>query len=334
MCVTTVAPYLHQIVLPTPFAVGPVNVYLADGEGEPLTLIDTGPRTDEARAALVQALSALGYTLADVGRVVITHAHADHYGLAGDIAAVSGATVWAHPRNRAALERYGPERRRRRAFYEQVLIEAGVPPEVREAISRVSRGYSRFATAVPAVQPLGEGDRLTMAGLEWRVYAMPGHTGGLVCFYQPDSRLFLSSDHLLRDISSNPLFEPPPPGQARRRALVEYVASLERTLELDIAAVWPGHGAPVYDHRALIRQRLAFHRRRADRIAAALGEAKTVFELSCALLGELEPMERFLSISEVLAHLEWLEVQGRVRPLREGGVVRWQARPGRSIISA
>jgi glyoxylase-like metal-dependent hydrolase (beta-lactamase superfamily II) len=326
MILTPLLSNLHQLTLPTPFPVGPVNVYLAHGEAEPLTLIDTGPRTAEARAALESGLAELGYTLADVGRIIITHAHADHHGLAGDIAEISGATVYAHPHSRPALEDYAAERASRRAFYEQMLIESGVPPEVRAAITEMTRGYSRFATSAPSVRPLNEGDALTLARCTWQVYAMPGHTGGLLCFYQPEMRLFLSNDHLLRDISSNPLFEPPLPGQTqRRRSLVDYVASLERTAGLDIAVAWPGHGEPVYDHRTLIAQRLAFHRRRGAKILAALDHGRqTVFALSQTLFRRLEPAEYFLAISETLAHLEWLEAQGAVTAQRRDERVFWE----------
>ena len=78
--------YLHTLSIPTPFPVGPVNVYLA--EGEPLTLVDVGPRYDPARESLREALAGRGYRVADLQRIVITHAHADHYGLAAELARV------------------------------------------------------------------------------------------------------------------------------------------------------------------------------------------------------------------------------------------------------
>jgi glyoxylase-like metal-dependent hydrolase (beta-lactamase superfamily II) len=164
-----------------------------------------------------------------------------------------------------------------------------------------------------------------MAGQRWQVLFLPGHAGGLICLYQPETQLFLSNDHILRDISSNPLFEPPLPGQTRRRrSLVDYVASLKRTAALGIAVAWPGHGEPIYDHRTLIEGRLTFHHRRADRIMAALkGAAQTIYALSLGIFAELSPMDRFLAISEVLAHLEWLEDRGAVRCEKKNGLAVW-----------
>jgi glyoxylase-like metal-dependent hydrolase (beta-lactamase superfamily II) len=325
MTVTPIAPDLYQIIVPTPFPVGPVNVYLAAGPNEPLTLIDTGPRTDQARAALEQALAVLGYALADIERIIITHGHTDHYGLAGDIVQVSKAHVHSHPRNRLLIEDYAAERERRSSFFRDLLTEAGVPPDVWTTVVQVLEALRHFATAVSPVCSLDEGDELRLAGQIWQVLFMPGHAAGLICFYQPETRLFLSNDHLLRDISSNPLFEPPLPGQTRRRrSLVDYIASLERTAALSISTAWPGHGEPVHDHRNLIQDRLAFHHRRADRIVAALNDgAQSVYALSQLIFSDLNPMDHFLAISEVLAHLEWLEDRGVVTSWPQNHLVLW-----------
>src|ERR1041385_6398530 len=86
---------LHRLPLPIPFQDGPVNAYLA--EGESLTLIDCGTRTDESYKALVDGLASRGYKIADIQRLLITHHHTDHLGLAERIVAESGAEVWAHP---------------------------------------------------------------------------------------------------------------------------------------------------------------------------------------------------------------------------------------------
>jgi glyoxylase-like metal-dependent hydrolase (beta-lactamase superfamily II) len=328
MTVTRIVPHLYQIVVPTPFPVGPINTYFSTDPAGPLTLVDTGPRTDEARAALERGLNTLGYTLADVECIIITHAHSDHYGLAGDIAHVSGASVFSHAHNRPQLEDDGAESAKRGAFYKDELIKAGVPDDVRTTIFRMLGGTRNFASSVSRVHNLDEGDEVQLAGQSWQVLFMPGHTAGLICLYQPEIRLFLSNDHLLRDISSNPIFEPPLRGQTqRRRSLVDYIASLERTAAMSIAITWPGHGDAIYDHRALIEERLAFHHRRADKIIAALQNSpQTVFALSQAIFAKLNPTDFFLAISEVLAHLEWLEERAVVTSDIDNGRVFWRKR--------
>src|SRR5258708_28405818 len=85
---------IHRIIVPTPFYVGPVNVYLI--EEDPLTLIDAGPRDDASLEGLRSGLARLGHKLSDIKRIIISHAHADHYGLAQLIVGESGATVHIH----------------------------------------------------------------------------------------------------------------------------------------------------------------------------------------------------------------------------------------------
>ena len=328
MTLTAILPNLYQLRLPTPFPVGPVNVYLAlpsAAQDAPLTLIDVGPRTPDAQAALTAGLQQLGYTSSDIGRILITHAHSDHYGLAGELAQVSKATVYAHPLNRPLLSGTDDVWQRRIAFYEGLLDEAGVPRALRGRTSQMLQGMRRLVAPISQISALDEGDVLTLAGQQWQVLFMPGHASGLLCFYQPESRVLLSNDHLLRDISSNPFIDPPPPGQSQEwRSLVDYVASLKRTAVLDVDVAWPGHGEPIYDHRALIQRRLDAHQQRAQKVFAALTDhPQTVYALSLTLFPELGLMDRFMALSEVLAHLGWLEVQGRVVAQPQDGPTLW-----------
>lgn len=312
---------LHTITLPTPFDVGPVNVYLFDGP-EP-TLVDTGPRTSRTMAALREGLAAHGYAPADLRRIIITHAHADHFGLAAQIVAESGARVLTHRRNLHWLTDFAGEWGRRTDFYAQVFRESGLPLAVAEAVRDAANVTARYAESVPAVDLLDEGDVLTLNGEPWRVLFLPGHAGGLACLYQPDRRLLLSSDHLLKHITSNPLLEPPAHGETvRRRSLVEYLASLQRVAEMDVALALPAHGEPIDDHRGLIRERYSFHRERQARILALLdGGAKTAYEIATGLWAGLSPLNVFLALSEVTGHMDVLEDERRIVPVRKNGLL-------------
>lgn len=323
-----VLPNLYQIEIPTPFPVGPVNVYAArDADTGGLTLVDCGPRTSEARAALEVGLSALGHSVRDIRRILVTHAHADHYGLAGALVAESGAQVFTHPFNRPMLEAGDGERGQRLSFYAELLSAAGVPEDVLGAIARVRRSVGEYADAVQVTGDLCDGDTLTLAGRPWQVLHTPGHSSGLVCLYEPSSRVLLSNDHLLRDISSNPLVEPPPPGRSERfKSLVEYIGQLRRVAAMDVSVAWPGHGEPICDVVELVRQREAFHADRARRILELLdGHEQTTYQVARALFPSLDPMNLFLALSEVLGHLELLEVEGRVNLVRRDRLAFWQS---------
>lgn len=317
-----VPPYLHALSIPTPFAVGPVNVYLA--EGEPLTLVDTGPRYDPAREALEAALAGCGYRVADLQCVILTHAHADHCGLAAELVRASGAAVQTHVANLPWLER--DANARRLAFYAEVMHWAGVPVKMLVDLARMRRGLEGYDEPVTPDGTLADGDALRLGDEDWEVLHTPGHAGGLICLYQPQRRLLISSDHLLRYISSNPVIEPPAPGETERpRRLVEYMAQLRRVAVLDVALALPGHGPPITDHRVLIDERLALHETRARRVLEILGnDVLTAHEIAGLFFPRMDPVNYFLAISEVVGHLQWLEVEGQVTYSEYGGVARWQ----------
>jgi glyoxylase-like metal-dependent hydrolase (beta-lactamase superfamily II) len=319
-------PHLHAVELPTPFPVGPITVYLADAPGEPLTLVDTGPRTTETRAALEAGLAELGHALSDLDRVVVSHAHVDHFGLAADLTTLANAHVLTHPWNQASLGDFAADREQRVAFYGNLLRRAAVPAERMEAVSWVTRGMRKFASPVTVGVSLDEGDTIRLAGRDWQVLHTPGHAAGLLCLYEPVGRTLLSSDHLLADISSNPVVEPPPPGQRERlRSLVLYKASLQRVATMDIDLALPSHGPVINDVAGLVNQRLAFHKRRAARVLDALDAgARTTWDVTQALFPDRSPLDTFLAVSEVIGHLDLLEMEGRIVREEVNGVDVWQ----------
>lgn len=311
---------LRLISIPTPFPVGPVNVYLLDGPAP--ALVDAGPNTDEAMIALRRGLAACGHALADVCHLVITHAHPDHFGLAARIVEESGAQVHSHRYNLQLLSSDKAEIENWGSYYTQVLRQAGVPQAILKTTGR------DLATAA-YIQPVGvdvaldDGDVLTLDRDSWEVIHTPGHARGHVCLYCRESGDLLSGDHLLRDISSNPILEPPLPGEVQRpRSLVQYLRSLEQVAALEVAAAWPGHGAIITNHRELIARRVRLHRRRAEQIAALLaGRSQTPYEIATVLFSALLGMQAFLAVSEVIGHLDILEEEGRVNVELADGVL-------------
>ena len=318
---------LHQIVIPTPFKVGPVNCYVTTAR--PITLIDTGTKWDESRRAWQAELAELGLNIEDVQRIIITHAHADHYGLAADIVRASGAEIWTHRHNQAMLEADEVIRAVRDAFYLQLLTEAGVPPEQRQRVADGPRGGNRYAEAVSIDRMLEEGDEIELADRTWRIYHMPGHAGGLICLFDPQARVLLSNDHLLRDISSNPVVEPDPDGGPRPHRLVQYIQHMQRMADLEPSVAWTGHGHEVHDVRKIVRQRLHFHERRAQRMLELIGaEERSAYQIAEPLFGRLSGMDSFLALSETIGHLDLLEEQGRIEAVRHDGVIYWRRTTG------
>jgi glyoxylase-like metal-dependent hydrolase (beta-lactamase superfamily II) len=315
---------LYQIAVPTPYKAGPVNCYISTAD--PITLIDTGTRGDESRAALEAELAALNLLVSDIRRVIITHAHADHYGQAAEIVRVSNAEVWTHRHNRAPLEAYETFRAERNAFYVQIMIEAGVPPEQRQRVVEGRRSSDPYAEAVRVDRTLDEGDVVELADRAWQVYHTPGHAGGLICLFEPIARVLLSNDHLLRDISSNPVIEPDPDGGPRPHRLVQYIQHMQRMADLDPLIAWTGHGQPIHDVHKVVRKRLHFHERRAQRMLDSIGaEERSAYGIAEPLFGRLSGAEAFLALSETIGHLDWLEEQRRIEAVKHDEVIYWRS---------
>ena len=125
---------IHKIVVPTPFYVGPVNCYLV--RNDPVTIIDVGPNTEEAYSALRHGVEQLGLRLDAIKRIIVTHAHVDHYGLASRVQEISGAKVYLHSWEAEKLahpQDYTDHRR--------LLARAGVPAET---IEEFEQSYARI----------------------------------------------------------------------------------------------------------------------------------------------------------------------------------------------
>ena len=316
---------MQTITIPTPFGVGPINCYLA--EGDELTLIDTGPKDPATTEALRRELSERGLAFKDIRRIIITHAHVDHFGLAAQIVAESGARVLSHSRNRWWLTDYEREWDRRYEFYRDAFFAAGVSRDYAERLAHGMRSMTQHADSIPADKfvPLEDGDTVKLGSDNWQVVFAPGHASGLICLYEPESQTLISSDHLLRDITSNPVFEPPVRGETERpRALVEYIESMKKSAAMKIRLALPAHGEPIYDVSALVDARVAFHRSRLDHIEQQLDCcATTAFEICGILFPKLKSFDVFLGLSEVIGHLDILEMEGRVRRDTRDGVDRY-----------
>src|SRR5262245_61044890 len=135
-------PELHVLPLPTPFPIGTVNVYLA--EGEPLTLIDAGPKYVPAQRALEKELAQHGYRIEDVQQLVLTHHHVDHIGLAAEIVQRSNAKVLTHAYNIPWLNSFEMRFEADAGFYLRFFEENGVPEEVIAAITLLRKEIARF----------------------------------------------------------------------------------------------------------------------------------------------------------------------------------------------
>jgi glyoxylase-like metal-dependent hydrolase (beta-lactamase superfamily II) len=315
---------IHRLQIPTPFAVGRVNCYLI--EDEPLTLVDTGPNSGKSLDELEQQLSALGRSTEDLELVILTHQHIDHTGLVEIIASRSGAEVAAIDVVVPFIENFGDDAELEDRFAASLMLQHGIPEDVVTALRSVSRSFRAWGARAQVTRPLHDGEQLRLRDRVLEVQHRPGHSPSDTLFWDAERGILLCADHLIAHISSNPLISRPLDGSEERpRALMTYIESLRRTRELPARILLPGHGDPIVDHRGLIDQRLELHRRRAEKIFDLVAERpRTAYEIAQELWGNVAVTQAFLTLSEVLGHLDLLAADGRVRDVLDGDLVRFE----------
>ncbi len=320
---------IHRLAIPTPFMVGRVNAYLI--EDDPLTLVDSGPNSAKALDELEQALAARGHEIEDIGLLVISHQHMDHFGLASILARRSGAEVAAIEPLAPYLEDYGRQTDLDDAFAEAIMLRHGIPGEVVTALRAVSAGFRAWGSAVEVTRPLADGSELKLRDRTLQVHHRPGHSPSDTVLFDEERSMLLSADHLIAHISSNPLLARPlgsEPGadEPRPQALVTYMSSLEKTRAMDLELVLPGHGDSIADHVALIDERFRMHERRAEKIHGLIAaHPRTAHEIAVELWGNVAVTQAYLTLSEVLGHVDLLLRDALVVEAEAGGIVRFQA---------
>jgi glyoxylase-like metal-dependent hydrolase (beta-lactamase superfamily II) len=317
---------IQRIAIPTPFAVGRVNVYLI--EDEPLTLVDAGPNSGTSFDELQRGIAALGHRLEDIELVILTHQHIDHLGLVSLVAAHSGAEVAAIDVAVPFVENFSAEAQADDDFARETMLRHGIPEDVVSALSSVSQAFRAWGARADVTRVLHDGQEMSFRDRTLQVHHRPGHSPTDTVFHDSERRILIAADHLLGHISSNPLITRPPKGGSgeRPQALVTYLDSLRATREMDVELVLPGHGDPVTDHRRLIDDRFALHRRRADKIARLLAERpRSAYEVAQALWGNIAVTQAYLTLSEVLGHVDLLLNDGRVREIKRDGLSVFEA---------
>ena len=297
-----------KLTLPTPFAVGDVNVFLV--KGDRLTLIDAGAKTEEAWFLFQQKLAELGITPHDIEQVVITHHHPDHVGLLDYLP--DDIEVVGHPRNQPWISRDENFFQHHDEFYAALFMQLGVHPAYVNMLSQLKKPL-RYSCQRSLTNEVTEGDSISgLAG--WAVLETPGHAQSHIALYRENDGFLIGGDLLLATISSNPLIEPPAIGEKNRsKAQLQYNDSLKKLLQYEIVNVLPGHGEDITDPHDLIKKRLAKQEERAYSVRNMLKEKPlTAFEVCERLFPTIFQKQLALTISETVGQLDFLEDLGEI----------------------
>ncbi|WP_245680589.1 MBL fold metallo-hydrolase [Bacillus marinisedimentorum] len=299
---------IHRLVLPTPFPVGDVNIYLV--EGEALTLVDTGAKTEEAWEAFKLQLKELGRVPDDIEQVILTHHHPDHAGLLDYLP--ESIPVIGHWKNDPWISRDETFFRNYEEFLLDLFQKSGIDSYFLKFVSKMNRSM-KYSCSRKLTGTIAEGDEAP--GLPgWSVYEVPGHAGSHIMLHNRETGIAIGGDVLLQHISSNPLIEPPYPGEEERaRPQLLYNESLKKVAALHPEIVLPGHGRSVEKAAALVENRLKKQHERALTIHGWLNEQPmTAFQICKKLFPTIFQKELGLTMSETIGQLDYLEDEGLI----------------------
>jgi glyoxylase-like metal-dependent hydrolase (beta-lactamase superfamily II) len=316
-----IAKGVFKLQFDIPYNVQPVNIYLL--AGNPTTLIDTGPLMEGVEERVVELLLEAGADPAGLERIVLTHHHPDHIGLAASFKEKSGAEVVCHHHSLPMVQDYVNESRRLVRYLVERATYMGLDRDLfEEAINRTNRWYE-VAEPVVVDTTVGHGDVIKGDPLSLEVVHTPGHCIDHICLHERNTGFLFSGDMLLFSITPNPDIYPPWQSDAES-GLPHYMESLERLKGLEVTLAMPGHGKNVSDFAGRVDEVIRHHRERADYIHGVVRDRpRTVLEVALELIGfiDAEPTSQniFLAIREVFGHLVILENEGRAgRESKEG----------------
>jgi glyoxylase-like metal-dependent hydrolase (beta-lactamase superfamily II) len=324
---TEITPGIHWIKLPISMedsTLDGINVYLVKGDNGYL-LVDTGWNTDESFSTLHNYLVKIGVSFEDIKQILVTHIHPDHYGMAGRLRKLSGATIAMHHTEKDFIE---PRYVSMEALLQQtdrLLVANGVPEREMAELRDATVGLEQFI--VPAMPDilLHDGDTITTGMFTFRVVWTPGHSTGHVCLYEPEKKIFVSGDHILPKITPNISVNP----QSIENPLGRYIQSLSELKKLDVVLALPGHDQPFNNFRARIDEITRHHAHRnleilekiLFRAKTAYGIAKEINWADNSSWQDLPPFHQRMAIFETMAHLEMMAADSRIDKMPKGGII-------------
>lgn len=290
---------LFKLSIPTPFPVGPINVYLL--KGDYLVLIDTGPNTEEALTSLKLGLKELGYDLQDIEKVVLTHHHSDHAGLVDQF---EHAEIYGHWRNEPWITFDESFYSTQRKFVHQFFQREGVEKDILKNVIQDTRP-DRYLCKSRLDKLLKEGDVIP-GSPEWKVIETPGHAQSHLSFYNEQDGALIAGDNVIEHLYPTPLIEHPYNEEEERpKTLLQLRNTLTKHLDYDLDIAYSGHGEDVYDIKANVEKLLSKHEERASKVRQFLKEGNlTGFEISKRLFPNAYDRATYLTMSETVGILD------------------------------
>ena len=275
-----------QVQIPLPYKLNIVNCYLLRGAGG-WTLLDTGLNTAPARAQWKAAMKALDIKPDDIEKIVLTHMHPDHFGMAGwwQRAAERPMPVYLPEREKPQAQVF--YRRANTPLYHQWMLDCGVDQATVDTIESALQSTRDLTQPHPLRQEyLREDETVRLGARDCRSIHAPGHSDGQLIFYHESDRLMLCGDHVLMRITPNIGSWP----HTQSDPLGRFLASLTELKALDVRLALPGHRGLITDWRGRIEELIAHHQLRLEHTLEAIEDGgRSVYEVAAWLLPARSP---------------------------------------------
>lgn len=323
-----IVPGIHQLKVPIPNnPLGYLNAYLVQGTDGWL-MVDTGWNEEASFQSLKEQLEKLGVGFSDISQIVITHIHADHYGLAGRIKKHSPAKLTLHEQDKPFIESRYVNFQGLMARMGELFRRHGVPEHELPRLQGASLPVLGFVEPAWPDILLRGGETISTGRFNLQVIWTPGHSSGHVCLYEKEKKILFSGDHILPIITPNVSYHAESTGDP----LGDYIRSLHRVESLEVELVLPAHEHIFTGLKDRIKAILEHHQARKQAIVDTIRhQPRTAYDISGRIPWEtmgvpwekLAAFDKRAAVTETLAHLFSLEGEGKVASLRADGVVLW-----------
>ena len=325
-----VAPDIYQLKVPIPNnPLGYLNAYLINGKNG-WTMIDTGWFTAESFASLQTELKNVGLNVSDIVTIIITHAHPDHFGLAGKIKQLSPrAELLMHSWEADMLESRYVKFSDLRNKISALLRNHGVPSLEQSALGAASMPALEYVTVTFPDRILYGGELVHTGIYDLEIIWTPGHSPGHICIYEPKNKLLFSGDHILPHITPNIGYHV----QSGDNPLGDYLCALHKLENLPVFKVLPAHEEIFTTLRERIDQITEHHNKRKMEILTVVGkELNNAWNISSQLTWSIPELkwhqfpsfQQRAAVMETIAHMEYLRWEGKLRRIIESGAVSYQ----------
>ncbi|NLD38606.1 MAG: MBL fold metallo-hydrolase [Desulfatiglans sp.] len=305
--------------IPIPFNEVPylltANIY-ALGKEE-ITLIDAGPDIPGALQFIMDTFKREGLIFNNINRIILTHGHMDHFGLASEIIKRLDHTVeiYIHPEG---VWKISSEFLKNEIWADELdLLQqmAGIPDDILNAMKRGIRKYYSIAKPIDEPKEMADGHIFKGEGYSLRVIFTPGHDPGLCCLYESEQKILFSSDHIIKNLTPKPILALSRDRMIDKnyKGLIYYLKSLDRVSGLDVRHLFPGHGEYISDMKPVIGMYRVHYKERMEQVLNAVkDEELPAYNMVRKIFPNVEKADVFIALSEIFSHLELLESDNKI----------------------